>query len=269
MRRTIFFTFVLLMISLTAVNITANAKTESPEKNSIFQNYTPNTTIEYMKTNHWSKTSPKTDSEDYTDIDLNVMAYVGEDKNGPIYEQVLPIPTEGMRVSYDNWGEINRIQVRETMFDKIAFDREVLKPRKLLKAVAIGKRAKNGTYRYGQVVPETIQKTGWIYNQIIIVDHNVSGSGDMTCFTDKMGDHDNKLKKGDCATKGDYDNPKSNTLIRVKNMMNGKTKNFYKNDHGSLPNAVVDIWKTGVEYLGISSKNYNNIKKAAHYSYDY
>lgn len=38
---------------------------------------------------------------------------------------------------------------------------------------------------------------------------------------------------------------------------------------GEMYNAVIDIWKTGVEKLGVKSKNYDNIKKAAKYTYTY
>lgn len=31
-----------------------------------------------------------------------------------------------------------------------------------------------------------------------------------------------------------------------------KTVNMTKNDAGGMPNAVLDIWKTGVEYWGYS-----------------
>lgn len=37
--------------------------------------------------------------------------------------------------------------------------------------------------------------------------------------------------------------------------MNGTTAVFSKYDNGKLNNAVIDIWKTGVEKLGVKSKN--------------
>ena len=51
--------------------------------------------------------------------------------------------------------------------------------------------------------------------------------------------------------------------------MNGTTATFYKMDNGKMYNAVIDIWKTGVEKLGVKSKDYGNIKKAAKYTYTY
>lgn len=100
-------------------------------------------------------------------------------------------------------------------------------------------------------------------------DNSVVGTGDVTVFTDKKGDYDNILQKGDCATKGSIDNPLKGTKIKVTNKTNGITYTFTKNDNGSLPNAIIDIWKTGVTNLGIDSKNYDNIKKAGKYTYKF
>ena len=49
------------------------------------------------------------------------------------------------------------------------------------------------------------------------------------------------------------------------------SKNYYYiiRDNGKLYNAVIDIWKTGVEKLGVKSKKYDDIKKAAKYTYTY
>lgn len=77
------------------------------------------------------------------------------------------------------------------------------------------------------------------------------------------------MKKGDCATKGEIDNPNTGKKITVTNKMNGTTAEFSKYDNGKLNNAVIDIWKTGVEKLGVKSKKYDDIKKAAKYTYTY
>ena len=88
-------------------------------------------------------------------------------------------------------------------------------------------------------------------------------------FTDRIGDHDNTLVRGDCATRGDTDNPKSGTFIRARNMTNDTVYEFTKNDNGALYNAVLDIWKTGVADLGITSTDYDNIKFAGRYYYEF
>lgn len=76
----------------------------------------------------------------------------------------------------------------------------------------------------------------------------IYGYGYASVFHDSIGNHNNTLKKGDCATQMKYDNIKTGTNVTVT--ANGKTHVFKKNDIGALNSAVVDIWKTGIYYLG-------------------
>lgn len=194
----------------------------------------------------------------------------------PVYDCVMPNPEVGMRVEYDNWGEVEKIFVLdngeykeiEQTFVKVS---EGITKSSLISTYALpkGNRKAVGTYKYGKVVQKTKDKVGYTTNTIKITKNSVTGTGDFTVFTDKTGDHDNILKKGDCATKGSIDNPASNTKIKVTNKLKGITATFKKNDNGSLNNAVIDIWKTGVTNLGVTSKNYDNIKEAAKYTYSY
>ncbi len=78
-----------------------------------------------------------------------------------------------------------------------------------------------------------------------------------------------KLKKGDCATNRKIDNPISDQRIKVTNKTNNISSTFTKHDNGNLPNAVIDIWKTGVKKLGVNSTDYDNIKQATIYTYDF
>ena len=55
----------------------------------------------------------------------------------------------------------------------------------------------------------------------------------------------------------------------VINKLKNITATFYKNDNGDLPNAVIDIWKTGIKRLGVNKTNYNKIKKAGKYKYTF
>ena len=194
----------------------------------------------------------------------------------PIYEEVLPNPQKGMRVEYDNWGEINKIFVfNGTSYKEVAEtfakhpDEKTGVSLFAAKALKLGTRLSPGTYPYGQVEEKTTEQVGYTQNVIKITSNKVVGKGDFTVFLDTEGDHDNPLKKGDCATKGAIDNPKSNTKIEVTNKLKNITATFYKNDNGDLPNAVIDIWKTGVEKLGVNKTNYNKIKKAGKYKYTF
>ncbi len=125
---------------------------------------------------------------------------------------------------------------------------------------------KKAFFSYGQ---ETTKKVGYKKNKIVITKNTVTGTGDFTVYTVGTNEEGDALKKGDCATKGEIDNPKTGKKIEVTNKMNGTTATFYKMDNGKMYNAVIDIWKTGVEKLGVKSKDYGNIKKAAKYTYTY
>lgn len=81
------------------------------------------------------------------------------------------------------------------------------------------------------------------------------GSGRITTFFDKYGQRDNILKKGDCETSLAYDNCVFGTEILVhtpNSSGNIHYQTLYKKDVGGLPDAVLDIWKIGVEYWDIA-----------------
>ena len=200
-----------------------------------------------------------------------------EEDAGPVYEEVLPDPELGMRVLYDNWGELEKIyilnnnsyqEINKTMA-QISAQRVVVDLTEL-KVLPQGKRLEAGTYRYGKLVPESEKLLGIARNVIKITSGNVTGKGDFSVFTDPTGDtNDNELTKGDCATNRRIDNPKSGKKITVTNKTNNTTSTFIKNDNGDLPNAVIDIWKTGVKKLGVNSTDYDNIKQAVVYTYTF
>ena len=177
----------------------------------------------------------------------------------PVYQLKMEDPVVGMRVTYDNFGNVDEIYLQDTTGEYSNITR----------ALSQGTRKAPGVYTYGKVESNNV---GYTTNTITIVGTStghVLGEGDFTVFTDKIGDHDNTLKRGDCATRGDMDNPQSGTSIRARNMTNDTVYNFTKNDNGALYNAVLDIWKTGVADLGITSTDYDNIKFAGRYYYEF
>lgn len=82
----------------------------------------------------------------------------------------------------------------------------------------------------------------------------IVGFGRATTFNDKFGQRDHTLVKGDVATKMAYDNCKFGIEVKVNAQKKGSSTvvshNMKKCDVGGMPNAIVDIWKTGVEYWG-------------------
>lgn len=98
------------------------------------------------------------------------------------------------------------------------------------------------------------------YNKLYKSGKEYIGYGRATTFNDKKGQRDHILKKGDVATSLRYDNCQYGTKVQVNARKKGSTKNathvMYKRDAGGMDNAIVDIWKEGVEYWGYKySKN--------------
>lgn len=174
-------------------------------------------------------------------------------KSLPVYHIGNPDPQPGLKVIYDGEGFIKDIILPGQKENAITTNNVSLQ------ALPRGTRKPPGTYTYGDHDNEIkIRGTS---------DGYVRGTGRGTNFTDKYGENSNRLGKGDCATKGAIDNPAFGTKIRVRNYDNDTVHVFTKTDNGSLPDAVIDIWKTGVEDLGLEWHSY--VSFSARYSYDF
>lgn len=87
------------------------------------------------------------------------------------------------------------------------------------------------------------------------------------------GDHDNTLVKGDVATRGDKDNPKSGTVISVsaykKIQKHFSPKKLLKMIMKHYLMQYL-IWKTGVEYWGYTWASTLSIEDGSgSYTYTY
>ena len=91
-------------------------------------------------------------------------------------------------------------------------------------------------------------------NILYVASSKVYGYGRFTNFTDKTGQANHTMKKGDVATRGHVDNPKPGSYITCTAPAKGSGKKLtftmQKWDIGCMPNAVLDIWYTGVEKWG-------------------
>lgn len=255
-------------------------KQETINTTSIPKSYNANSTIEYTDNNNWkvvvkgkevnkdiANDSQKTETNKPKNTEMlsdeqekELLERLSEEaKKLPVHDITIPEPSNGMRVTYDAFGNVDEISIKneDGTYSVVR------------KALHQGTRKPEGVYTYGKVEPNDV---GYTTNTIEIHGSDsgyVLGKGDLTVFTDEIGDTGNNLKKGDCATKGDTDNPTSGTTIEVRNLTNDIKDTFIKNDNGALPNAVLDIWKTGVENLGINSDDYDNIKFAGRYYYKF
>ena len=164
--------------------------------------------------------------------------------NGAYYtanDEDYPIPVEGMKVTYGTDGLLSRIEgIKDNVLDSHSISKSSISTVK--KAATSAKKkliAQWGTNNYNK-----LYKSGT----------NIIGYGRATTYNDTKGQRGNKLKKGDVATKLKYDNCKYGIAVKVKARTKGSTNKathtMHKRDVGGMPNAIVDIWKTGVEYWG-------------------
>lgn len=96
------------------------------------------------------------------------------------------------------------------------------------------------------------------------------GAGRATTFSDPIGQANIVLKKGAVATKLAYDNVTVGKVLSVKTKTVfgvNKTVNMIKNDAGEMPDAVLDIWKTGVEYWGYTWESWFSMPHRTTYQY--
>lgn len=162
--------------------------------------------------------------------DAKIAAIMEAAKDLPVYteEYVLPIAESGMRVVYGSDGQINHIYNAGGV---------EISATAAYTALTLGTRKAAGTYTWGTSS-----------NKLVITSTQVTGTGRGTVFDDTIGESDNNLQSGDCALRGDYDNPYHGTVIDVRNLDNDIYKQLYKRDNGALPNAVIDIWKWSSSY---------------------
>ena len=71
----------------------------------------------------------------------------------------------------------------------------------------------------------------------------ITGTGRITYYTGEYGEAGtHKLVAYDCATKIEKDDVKGGTEVVAENTYAKKTQKYKKNDVGSLPKAILDIW---------------------------
>lgn len=195
----------------------------------------PGTVIEYLNDSTYTILSGgELDADVLNQNGLTAEAQATADMNMPKGREAAnaiqvsnPEPSAGMRVVYDSDGLIRAFEGGTYRY----------------KALPSGSTSPVGTYTWGSQ-----------NNTLTVTDSTVTGTGRLTTFSDTIGESDNTLQKGDVATRGDKDNPKHGTILSVTAPKKGgsstETVEMTKADNGSLPDAILDIWKTGVENWG-------------------
>lgn len=184
-----------------------------------------------------------------------IVKFKEETKDLPVYKIENPEPQPGMRVIYDGEGYIRNIVYAHEIEDP-GKEGEIVP---YYTALPRGTRLSPGVYTYGA------------HNNKITISGTTSGSvlgeGRFTVFDDYIGENDNVLVKGDVATKGNIDNPHYNTTLNTRNTDNQVQAYMRKRDNGALPDAVLDVWKNGVEYYGLTYSPYLSFGGRYYYTF--
>lgn len=237
---------------------------EKIESNIVPAEMQPGTVITFSDDNHYViNQGGKIDKETEIQLPPEIEEKLAEAKaDGTYYtafHQEALKPVKGLKVTYADDGFILRTEYPDGVVDPMT--QKVVSPNETL----VRKDVKEGPGPN-----DTLLYTwGKHENQIWRIGNSKTerfGYGRATNFTDKIGERDNVLKKGDCATHMTYDNCAYGTELSVNAPKKGGGigfATFYKRDKGSLPDAVLDIWKTGVEYFGYtwsSSLSINDVQ---------
>ncbi|KUP23396.1 hypothetical protein [Paenibacillus sp. DMB5] len=147
----------------------------------------------------------------------------------------LPEPSPGTVVIYGSDGHINRIYQDENIGSKQAIVAADIPT----STVPYPGRLPAGTYTYGSG------------QKVIISAGAVTGEGRFTVFragvggSGTVGSSNKILGAGDVATKRQIDNAVHGTPITARALDTNIVKTVYKNDIGSLPDAVLDNYFWG------------------------
>ncbi|MGN9164911.1 hypothetical protein ACTNDY_06440 [Tissierellaceae bacterium HCP3S3_D8] len=203
--------------------------------------YTDNSYIKLMsevaKKPILSKVVDNMNEEEIKQVELENRIVMDAYENG-IYIEIPELEiVEGMKVEYDeNTGDINNVYYRDDMEPsgysisngppiEGTFNKDIRR--------AINER-RSVTWTWGE------DNNTLTYQPL---DDSFLGTGTATNFSDEVGNRDNPLGDGDCATKKAYDYSKrGDEDVTVRNLNTDKVFTFYQADVGGMPNAIIDIW---------------------------
>lgn len=224
------------IFAITMCNLTMVSASENKESKYIPEEMEPYTEIEYIN-----------------ESEYKVLKGGSLTEGNEFYNPSIPLPQKGMKVQYASDGKILNILEKdglepdysnlENLADSAVTTRISLPNIPIwLKPFATWGATPNSLYR---------------------MNGNIVGIGRATTYSDAIGQRDARLGKGDVATKQAYDDCAFGITVYVtadiKGTNTAKKVAMTKKDVGGMPDAVVDIWKTGVEYWGYSWNSWFSI----------
>ncbi len=197
-------------------------------------------------------------------------------RNGSYYTAIheeYPRPVKGVKVQYSSDGFIHDIIFPEGV------ENPLLQPKQLLSGIANAGASPvilvdaNGTGIEMEIIAVWGKHNNTLY-KVFNTPNNKGryGIGRATTFSDTIGQADIVLEKGHVATSLKYDNVDVRTVVGVVAMVKGsnnpRAQNMRKMDAGGMPDAILDIWKTGVEYWGYTWESSFSMPGTTQYSHN-
>lgn len=189
--------------------------------------YTSDTTYEVVKGGH---------TDDLSVVELELPSYLQKVDESNVISEVI-VPVKGMRVTYASDGLIFDIIYPDGYSNKSKVRTSSSKGAILPDGLSLV--AKWGSYPNKLYYDSSMDR--------------IMGVGRATTFSDTIGQGNHKLKKGEVATKLDYDNCQLGLKVEIITENSAgeiQSHEMKKWDAGGMPNAIVDIWKTGVSEWG-------------------
>lgn len=219
----------LFAVSLMIAMVLCGVSEVSAEEVSIPNEMQPETIIEYISDTEYVVLQGGESNQEKKIVNNELP------ETGAYIVEKLPKPVKGMKVTYATDGYI--LDIIAPVNVRVTYEEEIVASLEENPSPYMGEAFE--LYATWGSYPNKLYKTPY---------GNVIGTGRATTFSDTIGQANHRLVKGDVATKQAYDNCPTGTVLQVRH--NGKFVNMKKWDVGSMPNAVLDIWKTGVEYWG-------------------
>lgn len=183
------------------------------------------------------KKSLEYNEDDYNEV---ISPHVNLESDEMVIE-TYPKPCRNMFVQYGSDGQVNQIYTTK--------DIQVESQIRIIKQSQT-RGVDDPSYK---LIAQWGGYPNYLYKGVRNYDYLYYGRGRATVYNDKIGQRDHILVKGDITTSLRYDDCAYDTSVRVSMPnSNNVIKAVYmkKRDAGGMPNAIVDIWKTGVEYWG-------------------
>lgn len=191
--------------------------------------------------------------------EAEVAAIKASAKDLPVHNDpvILPAPAAGMTVLYGSNGEISHIYY--PVGSQNIYTSNPSYPK-------VGHTAPVGTYHYGKSIN---------LQTVTITSKGVTGEGTFTVFragvggSGTTGNSGKTLGTGDVATKMEYDNAAHNTAMDARALDTDILKTVYKNDIGTLPYAVLDVyfWGWTQKYFGYKYSDTLSFPGRYHYNF--